>query len=230
MQQSERGLIASANLIKLIEARLELAMLEARKANSVVSVAYLDIDGFGKIEQTHGYGSADQLLMRVAEALASYAERDPVAIEPSRYVRDSFLIILRGMRTEAAFIETEYLRGELSKAQWPINDQDERIRVSFSGGVATYPDHSDDRAELIGFAEEAARRIYSEGGGQSTGMPRPEKQVLKSNYYYPSQLERLKQVAQHQERTEAALLREALNDLLRKYDQRSTRRLLRRKE
>ena len=44
--------------------------------------------------------------------------------------------------------------------------------------------------------------------------------------YNPAQLEKLKELRKRLDRSEASLLREALDDLLRKYDQRDQRRWL----
>ncbi|HEC22656.1 MAG TPA: ribbon-helix-helix domain-containing protein, partial [Chloroflexi bacterium] len=48
----------------------------------------------------------------------------------------------------------------------------------------------------------------------------------KTSHYTPAQLERLKALGRQLGRSEASLLREALDDLLRKYDQRDLRRRL----
>jgi len=45
--------------------------------------------------------------------------------------------------------------------------------------------------------------------------------VLKSSYYTTAQLGRLKSLAERQKKKEAVFLREALDDLLRKYDRAS---------
>ena len=55
-----------------------------------------------------------------------------------------------------------------------------------------------------------------EGGGR-VAIYLEEKMVLKSNYYSRAELDRLARLAGATERTEASLLREALNDLLGKY-------------
>jgi len=48
--------------------------------------------------------------------------------------------------------------------------------------------------------------------------------VPKTSHYLPTQLGRLRALREQLSRSEASLLREALSDLLRKYDQRDARR------
>ena len=48
-----------------------------------------------------------------------------------------------------------------------------------------------------------------------------ENMVLRSSYYPAAQLGRLRSMAERQKKKEAVLLREALDDLIRKYDRAS---------
>jgi len=194
--------------------------IHAEKAG-VVSVAYLDIDGFGHIESAYGYGLADALLDEIAERLARL-ER---ATFTTRYVRDSFLIVYDGLQLEEAFLATEEIRRQLSSAPFVVRVGVESavIETTFSAGVATYPGDPKDRYELISLAEEAALRA-DEGGGARTMFGRSPTMTTKTSHYSPLQLERLRLLREKVGRSDASLLREALDDLLRKYDQRDVRR------
>ncbi len=57
-----------------------------------------------------------------------------------------------------------------------------------------------------------------ERGGDSVSLTPGDEMVLKSSYYSAAALGRLKALAERQKKKEAVLLREALDDLLRKYD------------
>jgi diguanylate cyclase (GGDEF)-like protein len=187
----------------------------------VLSVVYLDIDGFGRIEEEHGYGIADALLEAIAEYLRGQEKADFCA----RYVRDSFLIIYQGLGLEEAFLEAEMLRRALSGKTFSIQAEGKvvDICVIFSAGVATYPGDPEDRHELISLAEEAARRSYEGGGGKAI-FGRSTNMTPKTSHYSPAQLDRLRHLREALGRSDASLLREALDDLLRKYDQRDVRR------
>ena len=57
-----------------------------------------------------------------------------------------------------------------------------------------------------------------EQGGDAVALAPGDEMVLKSSYYTASQLGRLKALAERQKKKESVLLREALDELLRKYD------------
>ncbi len=194
----------------------------------VVSVAYLDIDGFSKIENQYGYDLADALLIAVANYLKKFEQPEAVvqAAMARWYVRDSFLVIYENLGLDDAFYAVEEVRRELSHRVFSVQSEDDQhaeINVTFSAGVASYPGDPEDRNELIELAEDAARRAC-EGGGNRTLFGRAVNMVPKTSHYLPTQLGRLRALREQLSRSEASLLREALSDLLRKYDQRDARR------
>lgn len=221
---SEQGKrISTGQLLRMpVEWRIDQIIDHIDKSGSgVISVVYLDIDGFGQVEKEHGYGLADALLETIAQRAASIKEADFSA----RYVRDSFLIVYNDLTLEETFLSAEQLRRELSQEVFTIiaDRQTARIEVTFSAGVSTYPGDPKDRYELISMAEEAARRAHEHGGAR-TMLGRATQMTTKTTHYSHAQLERLRELREKLGRPEAALLREALDDLLRKYDQRDVRR------
>ena len=55
-------------------------------------------------------------------------------------------------------------------------------------------------------------------GGRSVALTPGDDMVLKSSYYSSAQLGRLKSLAERMKKKEAVLLREALDDVLRKHE------------
>jgi len=72
--------------------------------------------------------------------------------------------------------------------------------------IKTRPIHSD--SALFRAKREGKNRVL---------MAESENMVLKSSYYTKTQLERLSDLSQKTDKTEAFLLREALDDLFEKY-------------
>ena len=81
--------------------------------------------------------------------------------------------------------------------------------------IAGRPAHAESSFDLQRAADEALLRAKREGRGRAC-IYVESKMVLKSNYYPKSQLERLAKLASAHSRTEASLLREALDDLIEK--------------
>jgi len=205
-----------------VEWRLDLILGKiANRLSDQVTIAYFDIDRYGQVEEEHGWGIADALLKAV-EAELTHAEQ---ATFSGRYVRDGFMVLYENVGLEDAFLIAERLRHQLSTTVFKLDSGIEKAKVSvtFSAGIAGYPGESQTRHEIVALAEEAARRALENGGNRSA-LARPVNMVPKTSHYLPPQLERLRELAHQQGRAEAELLREALDDLLRKYDQRVARR------
>ena len=67
-------------------------------------------------------------------------------------------------------------------------------------------------------ADLALYAAKKEQGGNAIGLTPSDEMVLRSSYYGVAQLGRLRALAERLKKKEAVLLREALDDLLRKYD------------
>ena len=125
-------------------------------------------------------------------------------------------------------IRTLVLRDRLGHVQYPdivlAIDRDGRHlaehpvdqwTIGATFGVAARPPHATETADVVRCANEALARGKREGGGR-VAIYVEEKMVLKSNYYSRASLDRLSKLAGRLNRTEASLLREALDDLFQK--------------
>jgi predicted signal transduction protein with EAL and GGDEF domain len=88
--------------------------------------------------------------------------------------------------------------------------------MSVSLGVAANPPHGTS-AELLWQAVGQALMRAKRDGGDRIAIYVEEKMILKSNYYSRANLERLAKLSTATDRTEASLLREALDDLIEKF-------------
>jgi PleD family two-component response regulator len=122
---------------------------------------------------------------------------------------DEFGVALPNASAENALILLEEVRAHL--AERPV----EGWTIEATFGVAARPPHAEGTADLFRCANEALARGKREGGGR-VAIYVEEKMVLKSNYYSRASLDRLSKLATRLKRTEASLLREALDDLFQK--------------
>lgn len=177
-----------------------------------VSLALLDVDRFMEINTTFGRDAGDRVLKTVAALLE---ETCPGAAY--RTGGDEFGAILPGISLEQAFLRMETLRAKVQAAADRFALPDGRS-LTITAGVANYPRDAKDAASLLRMAY-AAMEAAKEGGRNQVALPPNEDMVMKSCYYQGSSVRRLKTLAEKKGRKESALLREALDDLLRKYDQ-----------
>jgi diguanylate cyclase len=206
------GLIKRAGLI----ARLDKACAEAERSRSTVSVVCFDVDEFDTINRQFGRYTGDEVLRRVGAALASNFKEPGVV---GRFAGDEFAVILPGSRAETAFVLSEEVRKVIEDTPIPIQAGEMRshLPVRISGGVAEYPSDGSDWREMLRKADEALYRAKQLGRNRIC-LPASSQMVTKTSHFTQTQLEKLSDLARRANKSEAYLLREGLDDLLRKYD------------
>lgn len=188
------------------------SLKKAMKAEETLTLCLLDVDQFLEVNEQYGDEVGDQLLILVAEALRESAESDGWTV--GRIGGDEFALYMPGVGLEKGFLQAEGLRVELvqrAEAAFPA------FKPTFSFGVANTPR---DAKDLDGLMRQAEHALYQakEAGRNGVGLPAREEMVMRSCYYNTAQLSRLKKLAEGLKKKESVLLREALDDLLRKYD------------
>jgi len=193
---------------------LKLALMAAAESPHPLSIGLMDIDRFMGINEQHGHALGDQVIATVAKTMQEIAGEDA---EVFRYGGDEFAILFRNTAREQAFLALERIRTTVKGRESYGEGKDAaKITVNLSGGVASYPVDGDAEDELLRKASQALYR--AKGGGQSRILlAYDERMIPKTTHYTETQLERLSQLAEELEVTEARLLREALDDLINKY-------------
>jgi diguanylate cyclase (GGDEF)-like protein len=130
--------------------RLEHLLKVARRTKQIVGVAYLDLDGFKKVNDQMGHNAGDELLKVVAERLVE-SMRDSDTI--SRFGGDEFVVLIENMpeRCHAAVVGKKIV----DVIKLPIVIDGKRADVSASVGIALYPDGGEGADELIKNADTA---------------------------------------------------------------------------
>jgi len=194
-------------------AALKAAIEGALEAGQGFGLALLDVDHFLEINEKHGHSVGDEVLRALATILG---EQAPEGVY--RVSGDEFAVLLPGAGLEQAFLRLEGIRAgvEASRQRFGLPDG---LAVTVTAGVAEYPRDAKDEPGLMRTVD-AALMSAKEGGRNRVGLPPNEEMVMKSCYYSAGSLRKLKILAERLKRKESILLREALDDLLRRYDQR----------
>jgi len=178
-------------------------------AGRPVAVAVADLDRFGEVNARLGMEAGDRVLATFERTLSGSLGSDAVI---ARIGGDEYAIALPGTSAESALIQLEEVRAHY--AQHGVEGIDEAFDASF--GIAARPPHAEDTADVLRCAAEALMRAKREGSGRSV-IYIEEKMTMKSNYYSRASLDRLSKLSTATSRTEASLLREALDDLFVKH-------------
>jgi diguanylate cyclase len=174
-----------------------------------VALALTDLDNFAAINTDHGRAAGDAVLLAWDRVLRANLPRAGSVV---RLGGDEFAVVLPGTSAENAVV----LLAELQRHFAGMAVEGVAGPVSVSAGVAANPPHGTAAEDLHRAAGQALMRAKRDGRDR-VAMYVEEKMVLKSNYYSKANLERLAKLSSATDRTEASLLREALDDLLDKH-------------
>lgn len=165
-QATTDGLTGLANHRTLRRA-LDRELRRARRSEQPISIVFVEIDGFKKINDDSGHLHGDQILRSVATVLRrSCRETDLVA----RFGGDEFVLLLPQTETKNAARVAERVRRSLAEIQHV-----EGTRVTASLGIATCVDHGTSGDALLESADRAMYQAKRAGGDRvgiaSTALP-----------------------------------------------------------
>jgi len=134
----------------LLADRMQMALAQAGRNNTLAAVAYLDLDGFKPVNDSHGHEVGDLLLVEIARRLqASTRAGDTVA----RLGGDEFALIYNGLE-HSDECEQVFARVLASIAE-PIVIEGLALQVTASIGVTLCPLDGSDPEALLNHADRA---------------------------------------------------------------------------
>ena len=135
----------------LLADRLQQAMTQVDRRGHMLAVAYLDLDGFKTINDRHGHGTGDQLLVALSARMkTTLRDSDTLA----RLGGDEFIAVLLDLDDSAASVPM--IMRLLAAAAQPVRIDDLELTVSASVGVTFYPQADEvDADQLLRQADQA---------------------------------------------------------------------------
>jgi len=131
----------------------------AARSGKELSVLFLDLDRFKRVNDRHGHLVGSNVLRRLSEVLRDCVRQvDTLA----RYGGDEFTILLVDTGLRGGVAVAERIRRTVAETLFE-GSGGAPIRLTISIGVATFPDHSRDREGLLDVADKAMYRAKSKG-------------------------------------------------------------------
>ena len=159
---NEKSLSRSDHLTHLANRRafeesLEMECKRSRRYNRPITLVYMDLDDFKKVNDGRGHQTGDQVLAAVAEALrSSLRATDTVA----RLGGDEFAILLPETDAQVAPVIMKKLNAVLQnlvqRTRWP---------VGFSFGVVSFPAPLDSPEAMLAVADKLMYEAKRTGKG-----------------------------------------------------------------
>ncbi|MEW8289005.1 MAG: GGDEF domain-containing protein [Candidatus Thiodiazotropha endolucinida] len=133
------------------------SLFQSQEDGNSVVVLFADLDGFKRVNDTHGHHVGDRLLAGVADSIANTVRDEDLV---SRYGGDEFLLLLPYATKQCG----ETVAQRVRKA---IDDyaKENGIDFSISIGMGRYPDHGHDLDSVIRSVDQAMYRSKLKHGG-----------------------------------------------------------------
>ena len=129
---------------RVLESILKREFHRARRYDHSLSLVFLDIDYFKKINDRYGHDAGDQVLIYIAQGMEGMVRNSDVV---ARYAGDEFIVLLPETAAEEAVALMERIKSYFLEN--PLLIADAEIPISLSFGVASIEDVADKTPETL---------------------------------------------------------------------------------
>ncbi len=165
-EQATRDPLTGLANRRLLDELLGRALRRANRSNTPLTVAFLDLDNFKSVNDTHGHDAGDTVLRATAARLLT-AARDADVV--ARYGGDEFVVVYEGADDDARNRLAERIEGALRD---PIDiEGGVTVHCPASVGIADTRSTDLNAAALIGAADRAMLEV------KKTHAPSPRRGV-----------------------------------------------------
>ena len=132
-----------------------------KKENAIIGIVYFDIDEFRNINEVKGHSVGDELIKAIAHDLGTHIEKPNML---ARMSGDEFVLAIFDITQLESFLPS--IENYLNYIRKSYILQQDDFFITFSGGVALYPDHGSDYITLMRHADAAMSIAKSKGKDQ----------------------------------------------------------------
>jgi len=145
----------------ILEDRANEAMQRAERERTSMAILFIDLDRFKNINDHYGHAAGDELLIEVAQRIASVLRKSDTVV---RISGDEFVVLMpKIMHPSDAGLVAEKITTSLSR---PYDIADNKMHISASLGIAVYPGDGRDVETLMNHADVAMYKAKENGRNQ----------------------------------------------------------------
>ncbi|MEC4676563.1 MAG: GGDEF domain-containing protein, partial [Nitrospirota bacterium] len=141
---------------------LDLEIARTNRYGKSFSLILFDIDNFKKINDTYGHLAGDEVLQGLANILKSISRETDIVV---RYGGEEFIIILPNTDEEETILLAERIKDIVYKTTFMVYETT-GVKVTLSGGIASYPQNASDAKNLLSAADTALYSAKAAGKNQ----------------------------------------------------------------
>jgi diguanylate cyclase (GGDEF)-like protein len=139
---------------RYLELVLDKEFKNATRGEKPFSLLFLDLDYFKSVNDTHGHVVGSKLLVEVSRILKSCVRDNDVVC---RWGGDEYVLLLRGTDSGGALKVAERVRRAVESHRF-LAREGFGLNVTTCIGIATFPEHAQDKDTLLDFADRAMYR------------------------------------------------------------------------
>lgn len=129
---------------------LDKEIRRAERAKTPFSALFIDIDHFKNVNDSSGHLVGSKLLCQLSQILRQNIR---IIDYGFRYGGDEFILLLIGIDKTVAHQVGERIRSQVENTIFAVDG--DRVRLTLSIGVASFPEHAKSKEEIIKMADEA---------------------------------------------------------------------------
>jgi diguanylate cyclase (GGDEF)-like protein len=140
--------------------RFEMEIRRAKNYAHPLSLFLLDIDHFKNVNDTHGHSAGDIILVNLGGIVRESVRSSDIA---ARFGGEEFVVLMMSAGKEQALNMAENMRNIVESTEFRIPGLQSPLKVTISGGVATYPADGDSTTDLLHKADESLYKAKQTG-------------------------------------------------------------------
>lgn len=140
--------------------QLAQEIIRARRHNTNVSIAMIDIDYFKNYNDTHGHPAGDLVLKTIADLLRNNIRKIDVA---ARYGGEEFALILVETDKQAAGYVADKIKNLIEQQKFNYEETQPNGKLTISMGVASFPNDAMTADDLVNMADQRLYRAKKAG-------------------------------------------------------------------
>lgn len=152
---------------------LEREIAKANREDMPISIVMMDVDHFKSFNDTYGHKCGDAVLRDLAGFLTKNSRHGDIVC---RYGGEEFVILMPEASFQNAFDRAQ--SWQQAYASKTIEYEDKALKVTFSAGVASYPQHGPNGETILHAADHALYESKSNGRNRVTAF---QKRLTKEN-------------------------------------------------
>jgi diguanylate cyclase (GGDEF)-like protein len=138
---------------------LDLEIARSNRYDNPFSLMLFDIDNFKQLNDNYGHQAGDKVLRELANIFKSISRETDTLV---RYGGEEFIIILPNTSEDETISLADRIRHAVEENTF-IVDIKERVKITLSGGIASYPRNAGDAKALLNAADTALYAAKSAG-------------------------------------------------------------------